>query len=94
MFRSRKTFEAMHVYTIEQPVLLSVKPLENSQDEGFLIGRREMSVCNLKYRTHSHIRITEVAPSNSAIINGKSRIFFLYRISLVIRQSFFHSKII
>lgn len=62
--------DAMEIFTVE-PVLLSFKPLENSQDEDFLIGRREMSVCNLKSRTHSHIRITEVAPSNSAIMNSK-----------------------
>ena len=73
MFKNDKkkgSIDAVQIFTVD-PILLSFKPLPNDQNEDFLIGRREKSVCNLFGRTHSHIRITEVAPSNSAIINGK-----------------------
>lgn len=40
-------------------------------DENFLIGRRENSMINLRPRAHSHIRITEVVPSNSELIPGE-----------------------
>ena len=68
--KKKESVDAMEIFTVD-PVLLSFKQLQTSQDEDFLIGRREKSVCNLFGRTHSHIRITEVAPSNSAIINGE-----------------------
>ena len=79
MFKNNKkkkgSVDAVQIFTVD-PILLSFKPLPITQDEDFLIGRREKSVCNLFGRTHSHIRITEVAPSNSALINGK--IFSLF----------------
>ena len=73
---TKKGSDALDVYTIKDvpPILLSIRPLEASRDEGFLIGRRELTG-NVENRTHSHIRITEVAPSNSAIVNGKLSIF-------------------
>ncbi|XP_045161557.2 uncharacterized protein LOC123526463 isoform X2 [Mercenaria mercenaria] len=39
-------------------------------DENFLIGRREISMCNLRSREHSHVRITEVVPLNSALVSA------------------------
>ena len=77
-FTTKKSSDALDVYTIKDvpPILLSMRPLEASRDEGFLIGRRELTG-NVENRIHTHIRITEVAPSNSAIVNGKISIFML-----------------
>ena len=77
-FTTRKSADALDVYTLKDvpPILLSVRPLEASRDDGFLIGQRELTG-NVENRTHSYIRITEVAPSNSAIVNGKLSIFML-----------------
>ncbi|XP_060565759.1 uncharacterized protein LOC132724821 isoform X1 [Ruditapes philippinarum] len=41
-----------------------------AHNENFLIGRREFSLCNLRSREHSHVRITEVVPVNSALVSG------------------------
>ena len=86
-FTTRKSSDALDVYTIKDvpPILLSIRPLEASRDDGFLIGRRELTGI-AENRTHSHIRITEVAPSNSAIVNGKLSIFMLgifYRLQTI-----------
>ena len=77
-FTTRKSADALDVYTIKDvpPILLSVRPLEASRDDGFLIGQRELTG-NVENRTNSYIRVTEVAPSNSAIVNGKLSIFML-----------------
>ena len=79
MFNNKKGSDAFNACTVTSmhPVLLSIKPLMNNQDEGFLIGRRELSG-NIKNRTHSHIRITEVAPSNSTIVNGEFMAFLTF----------------